>query len=730
MQTQATFFTFDKYWQILKRRWQPGLKVFVPVFLISVVALSLKKPTYESEAKILLQRTNTIPSLTGVGAEIGKLEALTEDNKTSPLNTEAEILRSAPLAQQTIDKLELKDAQGKPLNVNDFLKNLTVKDIKGSDIIQITYKDSNPEIAAQVVNTMTDVYLEHNVASRRKEAASARQFLQKELPNAESIVRKAEAELAIFKDRNKVVSLQEEATQAIGVVTDLQKQIDGSKSQIANINAQSEDLRQQLSMNSQRAVVMTSISQSSGVQDLLKEIQQLESQLAARRTVLRDDHPEIISSQDRLAALKKILQQRIQQVAGTNQPLVNGNLQIGALQQQLSGDLVRLQSTRLGLMNQVATLSKLQADYRQRLQTLPRLEQQQRQLERKVQASQSTYLLMLQKLQESQIAENQNIGNASLVSAALVPDKPLFSPMFSYLSAGLLATLAALVTMYILELRDKSIKTVDEAKELLGFTLLGVIPLFNQSRLSSLSQEEGELYSSRLVVRDMPRSPISEAYRMLRANLKFMSADKELKVIVVTSSVPGEGKSTIAANLALAMAQMERKVLLVDGDLHRPVQHLIWDLTNSQGLSNVIVGEAEIKTATNKVMDNMDNLDVLTAGVVPPSPASLLDSKRMASLMQNFAANYDFVIIDAPALNVAADAATLGQMADGVLFVVRPGVVDSVNAAMAYDILEKSGQNVLGQVVNAVIPQYESHSYYYFNEESDVPRTSLATTRR
>ncbi|NEQ29271.1 MAG: CpsD/CapB family tyrosine-protein kinase, partial [Microcoleus sp. SIO2G3] len=268
----------------------------------------------------------------------------------------------------------------------------------------------------------------------------------------------------------------------------------------------------------------------------------------------------------------------------------------------------------------------------------------------------------------------------------------------------------------VLEATDKSIKTVDEAKELLGFTLLGVIPSLGKYKKSTRGNQESELIP-RLFIRDIPRSPISESFRMLRANLKFTSADKELKVIVVTSSVPKEGKSTVAANLAIAMAQRERRVLLIDGDLHRPVQHHIWDLPNSPGLSNVIVGQAEIWTAIVQVMDN---LDVLTSGVVPPSPASLLDSKRMAGLIESFAANYDFVIIDAPSLTVAADAATLGQMADGVLLVVRPGVVDSANAAFAKELLEKSGQNVLGQVANAVLPKNLRLSYYYFTEEYNM----------
>ncbi|WP_414585239.1 GumC family protein [Scytonema sp. PCC 10023] len=716
MESQENFVSIDKYWQVLsqvlKRRWAPAIGIFLPVFLISLLGFSLKKPSYMTEGKLLFQRT-TLSSLTGVGTEIAKLEPVAAD-KSNPLSTEAEVILSFPIVQKTIDRLNLKDNKGASLKPRDLIKQLTVTGIKETDILKVSNKDTNPERGAQVVNTLMEAYLEHNVSYHRAQAVAARKFIEKQVPKAELVVREAEAELAQFKEKNKVVALQEEAIKAVEVISELQKQISADQSQIAEVKAQSEAIRNQLSMNSQQAVASTSLSQSAGVQDILKEVQQLESQLAARRTVLQDTHPEIINLESKLEALKGILQQRIGNVAGTKQPELNGNLQIGALQQQLTAELVRLESSRLGLTSKAAALSNLQAAYRQRLNILPRLEQQQRQLERKVQAAQSTYSLLLQKLQESRIAENQNVGNASIMSKAQPPEEPISSPVISYLSAGFLASIASLATIYLLEARDKSIKTVDEAKELLGLTLLGVIPSFSKSKKSTRGNQESDLSTHQLIVRDIPRSPISESFRMLRANLKFTSADKELKVIVVTSSVPKEGKSTVAANLAIAMAQRERKVLLVDGDLHRPVQHHIWDLPNSPGLSNVIVGQAEIWTAIAQVMDN---LYVLTSGVVPPSPASLLDSKRMAGLMQSFAANYDFVIIDAPSLTVAADAATLGQMADGVLLVVRPGVVDSANAAFAKELLEKSGQNVLGQVANAVLPQNLSLSYYYFTEE-------------
>ena len=712
MELQESSISLEKYWTILKRRWRATLFITISVFVIAQLAISLKKPIYLAEGKLRFQRNNATSSITGLGTEIGKLDPLME--QSNPINTEVEVIRSFPIIATTISRLNLKDSKGVQLKTKIFLKNLTVKDIKGADVLQIAYTHTSPSTAAQVVNELIKIYLEQNVSSRRAEAAAARQFIEKQLPKAELVVRKTESELAEFKEKNKVVSLQEEANTAVQVIGDLQLRINDTQSQLANFDSQSQIISQQLGMNPKQALAMTSISQISGVQDILKEIQQLQSQLANRQTVLQNNHPQIIDLKDKITSLNKVIDNRIFQALGQNKLQAKSNLQLSALQQQLSSRLVELESNRLGLASQANSLLKLQFAYKQRLNNLPRLEEQQRQLDRKLQAAQSTYSLLLQKLQESRIAENQNLGNATKISEAEIPDEPTSSAMISYLSSGLLSILAALMTIYILEIKDKSIKTVDEAKELLGLALLGVIPTISNFKPSSRKNEEIESYNQRIIIRDFPRSFISEAYRMLRANLNFISADKELKVIIVTSSVPQEGKSTVAANLATAIAQMDRQVLLIDGDLHRPVQHKIWDLMNHQGLSNLIFKQEEITTTIKKVMPN---LDVLTSGIVPPSPAALLDSQRMAALMANFSDKYDFVIVDTPALTVAADAVTLGQMADGVLLVVRPGVVDSVNATFAKELLAKSGQNVLGQVVNGVIIKNEPHSYYYFQKE-------------
>lgn len=247
-----------------------------------------------------------------------------------------------------------------------------------------------------------------------------------------------------------------------------------------------------------------------------------------------------------------------------------------------------------------------------------------------------------------------------------------------------------------------------------------MIPILKGSKKTA-RRGASERGTPEIGVRHSPRSSFSAAYRMLQAKLKFLNSKNELKVIVVTSSVPREGKSTVSANLAAAMAQLGQRTLLVDADMYCPVQHRIWGLHNEMGLSNVLVGQVEFKEA---VKTAMLNLDVLTAGVEPFNPLALLDSQQMSSLVKIFSASYDFVIIDTPALTVEADALILGERADGVLLVVQPGIVDAASATFTKEFLEQSGQTVLGQVMNGVIPENELHSDYftkqYYTEESET----------
>lgn len=716
----SEYIDFRQYWLAIKRHWLPATAVFGSVVVLTAIATILQKPVYEAKGKLLIKKPNNVTSAIRE-ANLDAEKSISVGRDSDPLNTEAEIIRSTPVARRTIAILKLRT---RPKN---FLARLKVKQVPTTDILEVSYIGYEPKEAAAVVNQVMNLYLENSVLASRAEATAARQFIVNQLPKTEAVVRQAEGILRKFEEQNNVVDLAAEAQSAVGVIANLESQLNGAKAQLADVRTQSEALRNNfLGMNSKQAVAASSISQSLGVQRALEELQQVESQLAVGRTIYQATHPTMVSLSSRKASLEELLKGRLNRVLG-DQLQPSRDLQIGGLKQQITADLVRIETGRLGLDSQVAALSDALATYQQRTKGIPKLKQRERELNRQVQAAQSTYETLLRRLEEIRVEENRAVGNGRLVEDAQLPEWSVGSNRLSTLALGnLLGILLAIGTALVLDALSTSIKTIKEAKEVFGYTLLSVIPAFGKSE----KQGDPEQSDSMVVVRDVPRSPTSETYRMLQANLKFLSSDKDVQVVTVTSSVPQEGKSTVSANLAAAMAQSGRKVLLIDADLRSPSQHKIWDLLNDAGLSNVLVGQAQLTKAIKQVMVN---LHVLTAGITPPNPIALLDSKRMASLIKKFSDKYDFVIIDTPSLSVAVDAPILGKMTDGILMVVRPGMVDSGNAAAAKEFLKQSGQTVLGQVVNAVTSNEQPHGYYakeYYVEEDTTTTETVTSNSR
>jgi capsular exopolysaccharide synthesis family protein len=712
--TQET--EIQQYLLILKRRWRLIAAIILASIGLSGSALFMQKPEYQADG-ILLFKSDRTSSLTKVGEKIGDLEALMREG--NPLETQAVIVNSHPMLQEVISALELKDEQGKPIDP-ELLK-INVKPIVGTDVLRVSYASNDPELAAAVVNQLMRSYVENNIQTNRAQVYAAGEFIKEQLPNSRQELERAAEALRQFKIQNKVIQLAEESTAAIDIISNLDQEMNQVKAALADVNAQEAQIASQLNVSEKQAVAVTSLSQIPGVQEVLTELQKVQTKLASARAIYTEEHPTITDLKNQQATLNSLLQQRTQEFSGIPQ-VSPGKLQIGQIREELTDKYVQLKAERQGLEKKIQTLSNIRTNYQQQLAMMPSLEKKQQGLERRLEVAKTGYENLVTRLQEIQVAEKQTIGNARIVQPAQIPKKPVISKTKILLAGGSIfaGILLSIAAAFFVDLIDRSLKTVKETEAFFGYTLLGLIPKYKPNNSVGTVKEIEDGVYPQVVATTLPRTIVHEAYQMLQANLKFIS-HRKVRKIVVTSSVTAEGKSEVSANLAAVMAQSGKRVLLVDADMRKPTQHHLWGLINSVGLSHLLVGQGVFSQSVQKVTEL---ISVLTAGVIPPNPLSLIDSEGMLSLVDIFAENYDYVIFDTPPLLGIADAAVLGKMADGILLVTRTGVLDSPSAAAAKSLLERSEANVLGIVANAVNAKHEPSSYFYYSSPQDRNSTT------
>jgi len=308
---------------------------------------------------------------------------------------------------------------------------------------------------------------------------------------------------------------------------------------------------------------------------------------------------------------------------------------------------------------------------------------------------------LLASYENVRLARLSSTSNIVAIEPAIVPVGPISpQPVQTGLLGAAVGLMLAAAIVFLIEYLDDTIKSADQASAILGLPVIGYIA-------------ELEHGSDKAYVSENPRSPVAEAFRTLRTNLEFAGVDKPIKSVLVVSSHPGEGKSTVAANLAITIAQGGKKTLLIDADLRRPRVHHYLDLPNRLGLSNLFRDSQEIADVAHEWKDS--NLKVITSGGVPPNPADLLASDRMAAILAAAREDVDMVVVDAPPFLVA-DASILASRTDGVLFVVHPGRTPIDAALTTLQQMRRSGANVIGLVLNRIPrsrPNYYGGYRYY-----------------
>jgi polysaccharide biosynthesis transport protein len=695
---EAVDINIENYLQKLKRRWVPALAVFLLTVGATAVASTLLQKTYKSEGKILFKR-NPIENISELGEGANQLNSLLPDQ--SPLNTEKLRMISEPVLQETIDRLKLKDEEGEPLKPRDFKKKLNIEIIGGTDVISIAYKAPDPVQASKVIDTLMDVYIQQQIKSNQSETASADSFLNDQIPQVETNLKNVESNLQKFYEQNQVVDLGEEKKNLVAEIGSLNRQISAVGAQLQGKQAQTQQLQSQLGLDLPQAIAANQLGSTPAVQSILEQLNTTESQLAQERQRFRDNHPAIESLQEKKNYLNTQLQGLIGEYVGNGVKVSEGLLQGGDLKENTLEKFISLKIDELSLQTQLSSLYNYQQAYLNRAKEVPKLEKTEQQLLREVQSARKTYGTLLENQNELELLVNQTTGNAEVIETGKVPEKGSTGRLALMTLGIVTGLLLSNLTVIALEMQDRVLRTIPELKNKFAYKVLGIVPLDN------LQETQGGI-----VVQREPDAFISEIYRMIQANLKFVTPQRQPKVILVTSSVPGEGKSTVAANLGAAIAQLGRRVLIIDADLRKSSQHELWQINNKLGIKDAIAHKTPVAEV---ISQPMNNLDVLSAGMVVPNPLTLIDSPAMVELVAQTRKEYDLVILDAPPLPVTADVLTLSKLADGILFVSRPGVVEIDSAELAQETLVSANINdkVLGMVINGVKSQdFERYSYH------------------
>lgn len=695
---------------ILKQRWLTILLTFSAIVTTTGILTFLQTPIFDSKGQILISKTNNASILTGLSEELS-LDPLS--NKSNPIDTEIQVLRSIPILKKVIESLDLRDKGNKPLSIKVFRANISANAVSGTDVLEVGYQDPNPQTAADVVNTLMQFYLSNDIEVNRSQTKAARLFISQQIPRAEEQLAQTEAKIRQFKEKNRVVELASEAQVAVQGLASLKASIVETESKLLAAQERSRQLQAKFGgVNADQAVSLGKISESKTIQNTLVETKKLEDQLAIARTTFQPNHPTITDLEEQLKAINSSLEVRIQQTVGSGQSLTSGNLELGQTTGlELITALVMADVEANSMAESLASLQQEYQSFLTRSDVLPTLEQKQSELSRDLESARQNYVTLLTSLQKAQLAENQNLGNARIINMAQVSDKPIAPrKAMNLLMGGFLGVIGGAGLALLLHRRDIRLRSISAIRAIFPYTLLGTIPLFPNAK-ESLG-DRLNTGAQHLFVRDDPKSAVSEMYRMINTNLRF-SRSEGLKVMVITSSLPGEGKSTTLANLALAISELGARVLLIDADMRRPTQHQLWEIPNRLGLSHVLVEWTQDQKLP--FIEVEPNLHVLASGSCPPNPLALIDSSKMKTLMLNLRSEYDYILIDAPPITVASDVVLLGAIADGMILVGRPEVANRPAAQATLDTLIQSQLDILGLVVNGVNVKNESYGYYYSN---------------
>lgn len=702
-------------WQVLVRRKWVVLLFFCIIVAATIIATYLTTPIYRSS--LTLQINRDAPKVLDF-QDATQSESIFEKDY---YQTQYELLKSRSLAVRVIDQIGLrnnpaflgknnkktkdfaldsnesveKQKQQEARLVNVFLSNLTIEPVKRSKLVKIHFDSPDPRLAADIANATANNFINMNLERRFEASSYAKTFIDDRLRQVKANLEDSERELIQFARDNEIINLTDE--QPI-VVKQLQ-QVNSALANAEERRVEAEAIyREMLDTKGQG---LNKILDSNVIQQLKGIKADLEAEYQEKLNLYKPAYPTMLQLNGRISDINRKIEDEINNIRSA----IFANYRA----QKREEDML---------------VEKL-SDIKDKVLALQDRSIQYKVIKRDTDTNKQLYQGLLQRMKEVGVAGGIISNNITIIDKAETPNhkhKP--NPSLNRSLAMIFGLIGGVFLAFFFEYFDDTIKTPEDLEKLSQLPVLGLVPEFK-----SLSASDEKDVDIGLMSFNDPRSAIAEAYRSTRTALQFSTVSGAPSVLLVTSTSPGEGKTTSAINIATTFCQLGNKVLLIDTDLRNPSIHNSLQINNTKGLTNYLAGDAEPADISTHTC--VTRLFAIPSGPLPPNPAELLSSEKMLKLLELAKGKFDRIVLDGPPVMGLADALVLANVADGTVVVVESGKTRQEHLQVALKRLQTTTSSVVGGVLSKYSPingEYDYYSNYYNYEPGHKNRMIDATT--
>ncbi len=673
-----------KYWEIILRRKWIIIITFLVIFLTSAIGANVATKIYEGKARILVE---TPPALTSLLINLGvPASALPQDQTTSDYTYDTEIALTSirPLVEKLITNLNLKNNEGETLkfeetsfSIMDLIipqPYIDIEQYEDSALLKITGGSTNREEAAKIANELANLYIEDTVQRARDSYKIARLFIENKIRAVKDEYYNSLLEKKEFMLKEGTVDLAEETKDLLDYILTLKNDYKNNEFAIAQAN-------ESINLIEKKIAGKAPVS-SALVNNMQTQLNNLLVDIAAKKIELTDEHPDVIQLNKQIDTIRRLLKEKIEVTISDKE------ISIAPVYEELLRNLKDAYIARSTGTIKREQLQKFIDKAQGELMKIPYKSTRYAELGLSLSVNQDIYKNLLEYQNQVGVAESMTLSNIKLVEPAVVPEakRQYFPPTIVIYVLGLfLGTFWAFSLGFFIDYLDHTINGPEDLKDY-RFTFLGSIPEFKKGKY--------------LVTMTDPNDPVYEAYHKVLTSIHFASLEKPNKKLLITSLQPRAGCSTTIANLGILLAREGKKVLLVDADLRRPNFHTLFGLSNTTGLTDLVLENASIDRVIQS--SGINGLDILTAGPTPPDSGMLIKSDKMSGVIKQLEGKYDMLIFHAAPLLLKNDALQLMKNLDDMVILLKNKSTAHPSIIKADELLKNANITPAGVVLNCV----------------------------